>query len=124
MIGLDDVIAELDRRGMKPKRSGRVWRACCPHHENPPDGHGPSLNVSLGRNGTVLLHCKGGCRTGDVLAALGWGFRDLFPDRHRPGAKRRACAPPRRSRRRYCVGEEGCCFFFPFFSRPQSRSGE
>jgi hypothetical protein len=40
-----------------------------------------SLSVGEGEDGRALVWCRAGCDTGDVLAALGLTFRDLFPNR-------------------------------------------
>lgn len=51
------------------------FRACCPAHD---DQH-PSLSIREGDDGRILLHCWAGCKTADVLAALGLSWADLFP---------------------------------------------
>jgi hypothetical protein len=53
------------------------WMAKCPAH---PD-HNPSLSIKEAPDGRVLLHCFAGCPTEAVLAALGLGWSDLFPER-------------------------------------------
>jgi len=63
-------IAELlHARHIGPNR----WTARCPSHA---DRH-PSLSITQGERG-VLLKCWAGCRTEDVLAAMGLTLRDLF----------------------------------------------
>lgn len=57
------------------KKQGKVWVATCPAH----DDHKPSLILSQGNKG-VLMHCRAGCRTFDVLSALNLTWRDLFSD--------------------------------------------
>lgn len=54
---------------------GHVAR--CPGH----DDRRPSLSISEGRDGRVLVHCFGGCPASDVLAAVGLTLGDLFPQR-------------------------------------------
>jgi len=54
-----------------------MWR--CPAH----DDKTPSLSVSEGHDGRALLHCHAGCATSDIVAALGFGLRGLFPGRAR-----------------------------------------
>jgi len=55
------------------KQTGTGWQALCPAH---PDKH-PSL--SIGReNGNILLHCHTGCKTEDILEAVGLTMKDLF----------------------------------------------
>lgn len=58
---------------------GGTWRgnrgvALCPSHRE----HTPSLNISE-REGTVLVHCFGGCAQADLIAEL--GQRGLWPQR-------------------------------------------
>jgi 5S rRNA maturation endonuclease (ribonuclease M5) len=51
------------------------YEACCPGHED----KRASLSISIGDDGRVLLNCKAGCKTADIVAALGLSMRDLFP---------------------------------------------
>jgi hypothetical protein len=67
------VLDKLD--GVKRTRRGGV--GLCPGH---PD-HRPTLDVAEGDDGRVLLYCRAGCKTSDVLAALGLRYADLFPPR-------------------------------------------
>ena len=52
------------------------WKASCPAH----DDRQPSLSVSVGDDGRVLLYCHAGCKVEDVVSALGLEMRDLFPE--------------------------------------------
>jgi P4 family phage/plasmid primase-like protien len=61
--GLDLLLSKLDN--VKKTRNG--WQACCPAH----DDVNPSLSVSLGDDGKVLLHCHAGCAYADILKAAG-----------------------------------------------------
>jgi hypothetical protein len=64
----------LDRlTGVRKTATGR-WIARCPAHAD----KSPSLSVRELEDGRILLHDFGGCATGDVLAALGLRFADLF----------------------------------------------
>jgi hypothetical protein len=58
--------------GVSRTASGRLAR--CPAHED----RTPSLSITEGADGRILLHCWAGCKTADVLAALGLGWSDLF----------------------------------------------
>ena len=60
--------------------NGSGWSAHCPAHED----RNPSLSVSESNDGTALLKCHAGCTTEAVLAAIGLGIRDLFPERDDP----------------------------------------
>ena len=53
-------------------RHGNVWQ--CPAHHDA----SPSLSVSQGDGGRVLLHCHAGCSVQAVLDAMGLGLRALF----------------------------------------------
>ncbi len=55
-------------------KSGAGWMALCPAHD---DGK-PSLSISKGSDGRTLLKCLAGCRTEDVVAAMGLTMADLF----------------------------------------------
>jgi hypothetical protein len=56
-----------------PNGRGR-WQARCPAH---PD-RSPSLAITEGDEGRVLVRCWVGCDTQAILAALGLTMRDLF----------------------------------------------
>lgn len=68
----EKLLSQLD----KVKRTGNNrWIACCPSHED----RSPSLSVKECDDGTVLLHCFGGCDANSVLGAIGMSFDDLYP---------------------------------------------
>jgi hypothetical protein len=68
----DLILSRLER----VKNSGNnKWIACCPAH----DDRNPSLCIK-DDGGMFLLHCFAGCKTDDVLAAIGLTFIDLFPE--------------------------------------------
>jgi len=57
------------------KTSPKSWTACCPAHND----KSPSLAVSESDDGTVLVHCFGGCSVHEVVGAVGLELEDLFP---------------------------------------------
>lgn len=59
--------------GARRTGTGR-WLARCPAH----DDHSPSLSISEGRDGRVLVRCWAGCLTAEVVKALGIRMTDLF----------------------------------------------
>lgn len=59
---------------VKESRGG--WTARCPWH----DDTRPSLSISTGEDGRVLLKCHSGCTTKEIVDALGLEERDLFDD--------------------------------------------
>ena len=69
-----DILADLDTKLDKSKRTGDKILARCPAH----DDKNASLSVTIGDNDCVLVHCFAGCPTEDVAAALGLTMRDLF----------------------------------------------
>ncbi|EAQ78790.1 DUF3987 domain-containing protein [Blastopirellula marina] len=56
-------------------RQGSGWMACCPAH----DDHTPSLSISEGDDGKVLMKCFAGCDFEKVVSALGLTIADLMP---------------------------------------------
>jgi hypothetical protein len=78
---LDDILAGL--QGVK--RSGDGYVALCPAH----DDHEPSLSVTAASDGSVLVHCHGGCSAEAVMAAIGLELSDLFPAEGKPRRKKR-----------------------------------
>ncbi len=80
MTPVDRVLAKLPGA----KKSGKGWSARCPAH----DDRNPSLSVSEGDDGTVLLKCHSGCTTAAILDAVGLTPRDLFPNKVDAAPKR------------------------------------
>jgi hypothetical protein len=50
------------------------WIARCPAHED----RSPSLSISEGRDGRILLHCFAGCGVEQICAVLKVRVSDLF----------------------------------------------
>jgi len=70
-VRLEDVASRFRTAQRQPDGS---YIALCPAH----DDHNPSLNISQGNNGGVVIRCFAGCETEDILAAVGLKTRDLF----------------------------------------------
>ncbi len=68
---VQDVLSRFE--GLHREADGWVCR-CLSHQDS-----NPSLRISVGDGGKLLLHCRGGCAVEDVLAAAGLCFRDLWP---------------------------------------------
>src|SRR5690606_38656868 len=68
-VTLDDLIQKLGP--VEGDRDGML--AHCPAH----DDAQASLRVTVSDKGKVLVKCRAGCATGDVMAALGMSLRDL-----------------------------------------------
>lgn len=69
------VLAALEVRGCKPKKSGASYTSTCPAH----DDRNPSLSVREGSDGTVLLKCHAGCPLDRIVSSAGLQLSDLFP---------------------------------------------
>jgi hypothetical protein len=67
------IISRLE--GARRTGEGR-YIARCPAHAD----KSPSLAVTQ-KDSVILIHCFGGCTTADVLAAIGFELKDLFPER-------------------------------------------
>lgn len=59
--------AETIAKALGGHRAGATWMARCPAH----DDRSPSLSISTGKDGKVLVRCHAGCDQRDVIAALG-----------------------------------------------------
>jgi hypothetical protein len=66
------------------RRNGDGYMARCPAH----DDQKPSLSVTDGHQGGVVLYCHAGCTTEAVCAALGLELRDLAPSRAESNGRR------------------------------------
>lgn len=69
-------IAEVVSRLPKAKKTGKGFIALCPAH----DDKSPSLSISEGSGGRILLKCFTGCSTEAILHAIGLEMKDLFPN--------------------------------------------
>jgi hypothetical protein len=69
---LEQVLSHL--KGVRTSMHG--WRACCPAHAD----RRPSLSISVGEQGQVLLKCFAGCSLERIVEAIGLTMVDLFPD--------------------------------------------
>lgn len=76
---LENLLSRLD----KVRQHGRGWKALCPAH----DDHSPSLGIKETDDGVLLVKCRVGCATRDVLAAIGLSLPDLYPEHLRKGRK-------------------------------------
>lgn len=62
-----------------PGRDGWLALCPCPGHGGGRGDRSPSLRVTVGEEGRLLVLCRTGCPTAEVLDALGLGFEDLWP---------------------------------------------
>ena len=73
-MNASDFVARLEK--VRQTGTGR-WIASCPSH---PDRH-PSLGVSEGDDGRVLIICRAGCAIDAIVAAVGLTVADIMPER-------------------------------------------
>ena len=66
---LNDWVNALESKGCRPKKKGRRWQSLCPAH----DDKDPSLSISEGQGGKILVKCFGGCSFENIRDALGLG---------------------------------------------------
>lgn len=67
----------------KVTKIGREYFCSCPAH----DDEQPSLHISEGRNGRILLHCFAGCSCEQVCNAWGISLSDLYPENPMPDTR-------------------------------------
>lgn len=65
--------AEHIAMALNGRRAGTGWSACCPAHED----RTPSLSITTGKDGRVLVHCHAGCSQDEVVSEL--KSRGLWP---------------------------------------------
>ena len=64
--------------GVKKSGDGYVALCPCPVHGDKE----PSLSISMGDDGRILLKCFAGCEVESIVQALGLEMKDLFNDSH------------------------------------------
>lgn len=89
---METVLNALKSHGIAVKTSGTGFSCCCPAHED----RNPSLSVTCGDEGNVLIHCFAGCTAESVCASLGLGLADLFVRTQEKKARSTPCASPRK----------------------------
>lgn len=72
VITIEDVLSRLE----KVKKNGDGHKALCPAH----DDSNPSLSIKQDGD-KILLNCFAGCKTEDVVKAMGLTMQDLMPNR-------------------------------------------
>lgn len=62
------------KTGRAAQKSGANYSACCPAH----DDQNPSLSISEGEDGRILVKCFRGCDVADICRSLDLQISDLF----------------------------------------------
>lgn len=92
MKPLDNVLDRL----RNARRESEGYLASCPvvdHGQGRGDAN-PSLGLREAEDGKVLVNCRAGCDTKDVLAAIGLEMKDLFPPKGEGGVTPRKTVKP------------------------------
>ena len=99
-IPVERFLAALyQKTGTKPTRTTNGWQALCPAH----DDHRPSLSISEGDDGRVLVQCHAGCTFEAICESVGLRAVDLMTDN--PSTETRQ-APARRQPHRQDNGKK------------------
>lgn len=72
-LKVEELVEKLDKAASNGKDS---WMARCPAHKD----RTPSLSITVGSAGQILLHCFAGCSVNEIIGALGIQEADLFPE--------------------------------------------
>lgn len=87
------MVAEFITHLQGVKATAKGYSACCPAHD---DRH-PSLAIAEAED-RLLIHCRAGCSTKEVLTAVGLEFSDLFLDVHKRSRTRHRTSLPQSER--------------------------
>jgi hypothetical protein len=72
-MNIEKLLSRLD----KVKSTGKDrWTCSCPSHED----QSPSMHIKLDDSGRILINCKAGCATYDILQSIGLDWVDVMPD--------------------------------------------
>ena len=75
---VDEFIRLVESKtGRTVKKSGHGYIACCPAHED----SNPSLSVSEGDEGKVLVNCFSGCTIEAICSSIGIKISELFAEK-------------------------------------------
>lgn len=70
-------IENLLSRLQKVKSTGRSkWMCACPAHND----KSPSMHIRLEDDGKILINCKAGCGTYEILQSVGLDWADVMPE--------------------------------------------
>lgn len=74
----EQILSRLDRV-KEASRPGEWWASCpCSDHGKGRGDRSPSLHITEGDEGKILMRCAAGCSNEDVLNSIGLGMADLF----------------------------------------------
>ena len=73
---IEDLLSRFDK--VKATSRGR-WVCRCPAH----DDKSPSMHIRLEVDGRILINCKAGCGTYDILQSIGLDWDAVFPEEYK-----------------------------------------
>jgi hypothetical protein len=78
MTPIEMVLSRLEH--VKQRKESQ-WSAKCPAHED----NSPSLSVRQTDEGSVLVHCFGGCSFAEIFSSINLEPSHAYPPRHKSG---------------------------------------
>lgn len=82
---------QLLGRLKKVRETSTGWSACCPAHKD----RDPSLSISTGADGRVLVNCHAGCTPKAIVEAVGLTEAELFEQADEDQQRQRPKKPPK-----------------------------
>ena len=77
--GIEEIVSHFPGEHKKIRNG---YKCYCPNHADKE----PSLYITIGENGIILMHCFGGCENKDICDKVGLKMRDLQGERERTPA--------------------------------------
>lgn len=97
---IQDILTRF--KSVKQERDG--WLALCPSHED----KNPSLSISQGNDGRILLNCFAGCKILSILESVGLEMSDLFNDTPKTHLKHTQSVPGASIKQSVKHSDSGC----------------
>jgi putative DNA primase/helicase len=65
---------------LKETSDGWVVGCPCPNHGGKGEDRNPSVRITIGDEGKILIICRVGCDVNEILQYAGLEYRDLYPN--------------------------------------------
>ena len=86
----------------KVRETSTGWTACCPAHND----RNPSLSISTGKGGRILVNCHAGCTPKAIVEAVGLTEADLFEPADESQQRQKQSTKGKKLARSYDTAEE------------------
>jgi hypothetical protein len=73
-MSIETLLSKLEK--VKSTGNNR-WTCSCPAH----DDRSPSMHIKLDDYGKILINCKAGCGTYEILQSIGLDWEDIMPEK-------------------------------------------